>query len=134
MLISSDKDVINLMTATADRYECDLVVFSNWGQAVSYMKDSSPDKLFIDAGTAGCDVVDLFRCALAMHPDIDVVLMSDSVCENMRRSMASVGFALYINRLPVIDHLSKMFKCLSISPKYEKTGSTDHPFYGIGQS
>lgn len=131
ILVEDDEMVRNVLGIIASKHDCDFKSYETGKEALEAIKENPPDKLFLDIRLPDMDGVDVFQMALAIKPDIDVVVISGHLDDYTRRRISEVGFALYLDKPPRLDRLYKVFHTLSIPLKdSEKPPSTTMPFCG----
>lgn len=131
ILVEDDEMVRNVLGIIAHRHDCDFKSYGTGKEALDAIKENPPDKLFLDLRLPDMDGIDVFQLALAIKPDIDVVVISGHLDEVTRRRISEVGFALYLDKPPKLDRLYKVFHTLSIPLKEgQKMPSTAAPFCG----
>ena len=130
-LVEDDQVIRDVLGIIAAKHDCEFSSFATGQAALDAIRENPPDKLFLDIGLPDMDGVDLFRYALAEHPEMDVVVISGLLDEHTRHRISEVGFALYLDKPPKLERLYKVFRTLSIPLKEgEKMPSTAAPFCG----
>lgn len=125
VLVEDDPFVRDILGIIASKHDCEFESFANGKTALDSMKENPPDKLFLDMRLPDMDGVDVMQYALAIKPDLDVVVISGHLDDSTRHRISEVGFALYLDKPPKLDRLYKVFSTLSIPLREgEKSPST----------
>lgn len=128
VLVEDDPFVRDILGIIAAKHDCEFTSFENGRTALESIKANPPDKLFLDIRLPDMDGVDVFQYALAIKPDLDVVVMSGFLDDDTRHRISEVGFAMYLDKPPKLDQLYKVFSTLSIPLRDgERTVSTLPP-------
>lgn len=131
ILVEDDEMVSNVLGIIAAKHDCDFKSYGTGKEALEAIKANPPDKLFLDIRLPDMSGIDVFQLALAIKPDIDVVVISGYLDDRTRSQISDIGFAMYLDKPPRLDRLYKVFKTLSIPLRdNEKPPSTAMPFCG----